>query len=70
MACAALAVRHLVDAGHRSIAYVGGPRGPNQVRDRRTGEPGAPDEAGPGPDAQREPPPVRRARDGGFGGIS
>ncbi|MGV9628278.1 LacI family DNA-binding transcriptional regulator, partial [Streptomyces sp. NPDC003487] len=33
----ALAVRHLVDAGHRSIAYVSGPPGLNQVRDRRTG---------------------------------
>uniref|UniRef100_UPI0015EFE1F8 LacI family DNA-binding transcriptional regulator n=1 Tax=Streptomyces shenzhenensis TaxID=943815 RepID=UPI0015EFE1F8 len=33
----ALAVRHLVDAGHRSIAYVSGPPGFNQVRDRRTG---------------------------------
>ncbi len=32
----ALAVRHLVDAGHRSLAYVSGPPGLNQVRDRRT----------------------------------
>ncbi|MFE0172907.1 LacI family DNA-binding transcriptional regulator [Streptomyces sp. NPDC059002] len=33
----ALAVRHLVDAGHRSIAYVSGPPGLNQVKDRRGG---------------------------------
>ncbi|WP_199546007.1 LacI family DNA-binding transcriptional regulator [Streptomyces sp. N35] len=33
----ALAVRHLVDAGHRSIAYVSGPADLNQVRDRRQG---------------------------------
>lgn len=50
----ALAVRHLVDAGHRSIAYVSGPPGLNQVRDRRTGALAALAEAGLGPDALRE----------------
>ncbi|MGW2635988.1 LacI family DNA-binding transcriptional regulator [Streptomyces sp. NPDC001348] len=52
----ALAVRHLVDAGHRSIAYVSGPPGFNQVRDRRTGALNALAEAGLGPDALRELP--------------
>ncbi|MEV0320332.1 substrate-binding domain-containing protein, partial [Streptomyces sp. NPDC050659] len=33
----ALAVRHLLDSGHRSVAYVSGPPGLNQVRDRREG---------------------------------
>ncbi|MYW69696.1 substrate-binding domain-containing protein [Streptomyces sp. SID8379] len=33
----ALAVRHLVDAGHRRIAYVSGPPALNQVKDRRQG---------------------------------
>ncbi|MET9499258.1 LacI family DNA-binding transcriptional regulator [Streptomyces sp. NPDC006552] len=33
----ALAVRHLVDAGHRRIAYVSGPPALNQVEDRRQG---------------------------------
>ncbi|MYW33040.1 LacI family DNA-binding transcriptional regulator, partial [Streptomyces sp. SID2119] len=42
----ALAVRHLVEAGHRSIAYVSGPPGFNQVRDRRTGALAALAEAG------------------------
>lgn len=32
-----LAVQHLVDQGHRSIAFVGGPSSLHQVRDRRTG---------------------------------
>ena len=52
----ALAVRHLVDAGHRSLAYVSGPPGLNQVRDRRTGALDALAEAGLGPDALRELP--------------
>jgi LacI family transcriptional regulator len=52
----ALAVRHLVDAGHRSIAYVSGPPGFNQVRDRRTGAKNALAEAGLDPDALRELP--------------
>ncbi|GHF93453.1 LacI family DNA-binding transcriptional regulator [Streptomyces thermodiastaticus] len=55
----ALAVRHLVDAGHRSIAYVSGPPGLNQVRDRRTGALDALREAGLGPDALRELPTER-----------
>ncbi|MZD10362.1 substrate-binding domain-containing protein, partial [Streptomyces sp. SID5785] len=33
----ALAARHLVDAGHRRIAYVSGPPALNQVADRRRG---------------------------------
>lgn len=55
----ALAVRHLVDAGHRSIAYVSGPPGFNQVRDRRTGALNALAEAGLGPAALRELPTER-----------
>ncbi|MFF4488136.1 LacI family DNA-binding transcriptional regulator [Streptomyces sp. NPDC001544] len=55
----ALAVRHLVDAGHRSIAYVSGPPGFNQVRDRRTGALNALAEAGLGPGALRELPTER-----------
>ncbi|MGW0759624.1 LacI family DNA-binding transcriptional regulator [Streptomyces sp. NPDC002814] len=55
----ALAVRHLVDAGHRSIAYVSGPPGLNQVRDRRTGALNALTEAGLGPGALRELPTER-----------
>ncbi|MER5440665.1 LacI family DNA-binding transcriptional regulator [Streptomyces sp. NPDC002790] len=42
----ALAVRHLIDAGHRSIAYVSGPRTLNQVEDRRQGALRALKEAG------------------------
>ncbi|MGC9539544.1 LacI family DNA-binding transcriptional regulator [Streptomyces sp. UG1] len=55
----ALAVRHLVDAGHRSIAYVSGPPGLNQVRDRRTGALNALEEAGLGPEHLRELPTER-----------
>ncbi|WP_415958682.1 LacI family DNA-binding transcriptional regulator [Streptomyces sp. 021-4] len=55
----ALAVRHLVEAGHRSIAYVSGPPGFNQVRDRRTGALAALAEAGLGPEALRELPTER-----------
>ncbi|MGW7093248.1 LacI family DNA-binding transcriptional regulator [Streptomyces sp. NPDC054874] len=54
-----LAVRHLLDAGHRSIAYVSGPPGFNQVRDRRTGALAALAEAGLGPGALRELPTER-----------
>jgi LacI family transcriptional regulator len=32
-----LAVEHLIDAGHRRIAYIGGPERIGQVRDRRAG---------------------------------
>ncbi|MFE2137603.1 LacI family DNA-binding transcriptional regulator, partial [Streptomyces sp. NPDC059466] len=55
----ALAVRHLVDAGHRSIAYVSGPPGLNQVTDRRTGALNALAEAGLPPSALRELPTQR-----------
>jgi LacI family transcriptional regulator len=54
-----LAVRHLLDAGHRSIAYVSGPPNLNQVRDRRTGALNALAEAGLGPEALRELPTER-----------
>ncbi|MFG2140206.1 LacI family DNA-binding transcriptional regulator [Streptomyces sp. NPDC048650] len=50
----ALAVRHLVDAGHRSIAYLSGPPGLNQVKDRRVGALQALAEAGLPPEALRE----------------
>ncbi|NGO78886.1 LacI family transcriptional regulator [Streptomyces sp. YC504] len=52
----ALAVRHLVDAGHRSIAYVSGPSDLNQVRDRRQGALNALAEAGLPAEALRELP--------------
>ncbi|MGW2887046.1 LacI family DNA-binding transcriptional regulator [Streptomyces griseoruber] len=55
----ALAVRHLIDAGHRSLAYVSGPPGFNQVRDRRTGALNALAEAGLGSDRLRELPTER-----------
>ncbi|MFI1505325.1 LacI family DNA-binding transcriptional regulator [Streptomyces sp. NPDC020597] len=55
----ALAVRHLVDAGHRSIAYVSGPPTFTQVRDRRTGALHALAEAGLGPESLRELPTER-----------
>jgi LacI family transcriptional regulator len=51
--------RHLVDAGHRSIAYVSGPPGLSQVRDRRTGALNALSEAGLGPENLRELPTER-----------
>ncbi|WP_328885087.1 LacI family DNA-binding transcriptional regulator [Streptomyces sp. NBC_00316] len=52
----ALAVRHLVEAGHRSIAYVSGPPGLNQVHDRRTGALNALAEAGLPSETLRELP--------------
>jgi len=55
----ALAVRHLVDTGHRSLAYVSGPPGLNQVRDRRTGALNALAEAGLDADVLRELPTER-----------
>ncbi|WP_327365590.1 LacI family DNA-binding transcriptional regulator [Streptomyces sp. NBC_01217] len=55
----ALAVRHLVETGHRSIAYVSGPPGLNQVHDRRTGALNALTEAGLPPEALRELPTER-----------
>ncbi|WP_425840070.1 LacI family DNA-binding transcriptional regulator [Streptomyces fractus] len=42
----ALAIRHLVDAGHRSLAYVSGPPHLKQVQDRREGAHKALAEAG------------------------
>ncbi|MFJ8886124.1 LacI family DNA-binding transcriptional regulator [Streptomyces sp. NPDC102402] len=47
------AVRHLIDQGHRSIAYVSGP-GLQQVRDRRTGAVDAVTQAGLARTALRE----------------
>ncbi|GHC83862.1 LacI family DNA-binding transcriptional regulator [Streptomyces flavofungini] len=55
----ALAVRHLLDAGHRSLAYVSGPPGLQQVSDRRTGALQALTEAGLPPEALRELPTER-----------
>jgi LacI family transcriptional regulator len=55
----ALAVRHLVGAGHRSIAYVSGPDVLNQVRDRREGALRALAEAGLPPSALHELPTER-----------
>ncbi|WP_338702937.1 LacI family DNA-binding transcriptional regulator [Streptomyces sp. Q6] len=52
----ALAVSHLVDAGHRRIAYVSGPPALNQVEDRRQGALRALDEAGLPATALRELP--------------
>ncbi|MFF3493201.1 LacI family DNA-binding transcriptional regulator [Streptomyces sp. NPDC002795] len=55
----ALAVRHLIDAGHRSIAYVSGPRTLNQVEDRRQGALRALNEAGLPSSVLRELPTER-----------
>jgi LacI family transcriptional regulator len=55
----ALALRHLVDAGHRSIAYVSGPPHLKQVRDRREGAPSALAQAGLPAEALRELPTER-----------
>ena len=46
-----LAVSHLLELGHRRIAYVGGPDTLGQVRDRRAGALAAVDRAGLGTDA-------------------
>ncbi|WP_330461564.1 LacI family transcriptional regulator [Streptomyces sp. NBC_00820] len=51
-----LAVRHLVDTGHRSIAYVSGPPQLQQVKDRREGALLALSQAGLPPRALRELP--------------
>ncbi len=45
-----LAVRHLLDRGHRRIAVIGGPRSLNQVSDRLTGARTALSEAGVDPE--------------------
>ncbi|MFD7319485.1 LacI family DNA-binding transcriptional regulator [Streptomyces sp. NPDC059875] len=50
----AMAVRHLLSLGHRSIAYVSGPPHLLQVQDRRTGAHHALAEAGLPPDALHE----------------
>ncbi|WP_123468461.1 MULTISPECIES: LacI family DNA-binding transcriptional regulator [unclassified Streptomyces] len=52
----ALAVGHLVSAGHRSVAYVSGPGDLHQIRDRRTGALSALAEAGLEPEALVEIP--------------
>ncbi len=46
VAGAALAIRHLLSAGHRSIAYISGPPHLQQIRDRRQGAAQALAEAG------------------------
>lgn len=46
-----LAVEHLLDLGHTSIAYIGGPKTLGQVHDRYEGARAACDEAGIGNDA-------------------
>ncbi|MFH8570355.1 LacI family DNA-binding transcriptional regulator [Streptomyces sp. NPDC017993] len=55
----ALAVRHLVTAGHRGIAYVSGPSTLQQVKDRRTGALQALAEAGLPAESLRELPSKR-----------
>jgi LacI family transcriptional regulator len=50
------AVRHLIERGHRSIAYISGPDRLQQVRDRRRGALGAVSEAGLPSAALRELP--------------
>lgn len=49
-----LAMSHLLDLGHRDIAFVGGPGGDPQVRDRRTGAVRALNERGLHESALRE----------------
>ena len=51
-----LAVRHLVTAGHRNIAYVSGPGHLQQIRDRRAGALAALAESELGPEAMTELP--------------
>jgi LacI family transcriptional regulator len=54
-----LAVRHLVEGGHRTIAYVSGPLQLKQVRDRREGALAALAEAGLAPEALLDIPAER-----------
>jgi LacI family transcriptional regulator len=61
----AAAVRHLLTAGHRAIAYVSGPPHLQQVRDRRAGALAALAEAGMPPEALREVPTRRLDVEGG-----
>ncbi|WP_034262726.1 LacI family DNA-binding transcriptional regulator [Actinospica robiniae] len=51
-----LAVRHLLDAGHRNIAYVSGPSHLHQIRDRRAGALAVLAESGLGSEALTELP--------------
>ncbi|MFI5631685.1 LacI family DNA-binding transcriptional regulator [Streptomyces sp. NPDC051664] len=55
----ALAVGHLVSAGHRAVAYVSGPGDLHQIRDRREGALSALAGAGLGPEALVEIPSER-----------
>ena len=55
----ALAGRHLVGAGHRTIAYISGPPHLKQIKDRREGMLQALAEAGLGPDALLDIPAAR-----------
>lgn len=48
-----LAMRHLLESGHTKVAYVGGPTGLAQVRDRRVGAERAVEEAGRKPGSLR-----------------
>lgn len=52
----AMAVRHLLTAGHRNVAYVSGPGHLQQIRDRKAGALAALAEAGLGPRALTELP--------------
>ena len=62
------AVRHLIAAGHRDIAFLGGRRGSSTGRDRHEGWARALREAGIDPDAQLyEPEMMTRAH--GFGAV-
>ncbi|WP_433544025.1 LacI family DNA-binding transcriptional regulator (plasmid) [Streptomyces sp. CA-294286] len=54
-----LAIRHLLDSGHRDLAYVGGPARIRQVQDRRDGAHRALAAAGLSPDTLREIPTER-----------
>ncbi|MFI5801447.1 LacI family DNA-binding transcriptional regulator [Streptomyces sp. NPDC051561] len=54
-----LAVRHLLEAGHREVAFVGGPARLRQVQDRREGALAALAAAGLPPEALREIPTER-----------
>lgn len=60
-----LAVEHLVDRGHRRVAFVGGPEGLGQVDDRYAGARAAWEEAGlPAADLVRMPTATMGADDG------
>ncbi len=61
----ALAMRHLLEAGHRRIAFVGGPALLPQIRDRRAGALAALAERGLGADALVDIEAVRLDAEGG-----